>query len=156
MDPVAFRHDGLWWLLYSPGDDRRSRISRLHAAFAEKLAGPWRAHPLNPVRICAASSRPGGAAILANGAIILPVQECTKTYGGALCALTITRLTTDQFEAEAGPAIRPPAVLAPWVEGMHTLTPFEDGALIDVKRIDRSLRGLGLDALRLMGRYGRE
>lgn len=155
VDPVAFRRDGLWWLLYSPGHDRLSRISRLHVSFAEKLTGPWRAHPLNPVRICAASSRPGGAAIPADDRITLPVQDCTKTYGGALRALTITRLTPDAFEAESGPAILPPATLAPWVEGMHTLTPFGDGALIDVKRIDRSLRGLGLDARRLAGGYAR-
>lgn len=153
VDPTIFRHGGLWWIAYAPGLTRSSSQRRLHLAFAETLTGPWRTHSANPVRLDARSSRPGGTPFIHEGELILPVQDCSRTYGGAIRLLRIDELTPDRFVAEAGDAITPPPAAAPYVDGLHTLSACGEVSLIDVKRIDRSAGGLMIDAGRMLGRW---
>jgi len=153
IDPTVFRHEGLWWLAYSPCGPQSSKQGRLHLAYAEALTGPWRTHPGNPVRIDRTSSRPGGAPFVHDGVLTLPAQDCARTYGGAIRLLRIYGLSPERFEAEAGPAIAPPATAAPYVDGLHTLSACGDLTLVDVKRIDRSPGGLAIGAARLVGRW---
>jgi hypothetical protein len=153
IDPTVFRHDDLWWIAYSPSGPQAAKQGRLHLAWAERIGGPWRTHAGNPVRADRSGSRPGGTPFLHDGVLTLPVQDCTATYGGAIRLLRILELTPERFEAEAGPAITAPASAAPYVEGLHTLAACGDVTLIDVKRIDRSLGGLAIDAGRWLGRW---
>jgi hypothetical protein len=155
IDPTLFRHDDRWWLAYSPNGTQAEKQGRLHLAFAERLTGPWTPHPGNPVRLDRASSRPGGAALRVDGALRLPVQDCSRTYGGAIRLLRIDALTPDRFRAEAGPPLRPPASAGAFQDGLHTFTSCGPITLIDVKRIDRSPSGLALDAARRLGRWAR-
>lgn len=151
VDATPFHHDGLWWLFYTAADDRRSKIGELRIAYAETLTGRWRPHPANPVRWDVASARPGGTPILIDGRIVLPVQDCTLTYGGGLRMLTIERLSPDRFAAEAGPLLVPPSAAPPFA-GMHTLSAAGDVTLVDVKRTRLSLKGLAIEARREIGR----
>lgn len=153
IDPTVFRHGGLWWLAYSPSGPQAHKQGRLHLAHAERLSGPWRTHPGNPVRVDLASSRPGGTPFLVGDGLTLPVQDCSRTYGGAIRLLRILDLAPDRFEAEAGAEMGPPASAAPYRDGLHTLSACGDMTLIDVKRIDRSPGGLAIDAGRLLGRW---
>ncbi|HEY3696472.1 glucosamine inositolphosphorylceramide transferase family protein [Phenylobacterium sp.] len=153
IDPTPFRHDGLWWLAYSPAGPQAHKQGRLHLAFAESLSGPWRAHPGNPVRIDRASSRPGGAPFLHQGVLTLPVQDCVRTYGAAIRLLRIRELTPDGFAADAAAPIAAPTAAAPYRDGLHTLSACGDLTLVDVKRTDRSLGGLAIDAGRVLGRW---
>lgn len=153
IDATPFRHDGLWWLAYSPSREKVARQSRLHLAYAERLTGPWTPHPGNPVRIDRASARPGGTMVARDGVLILPVQDCARTYGGAIRPLAIHRLTPDAFEAEPGAPIVAPPSARPCLDGLHTLSAAGEVALIDVKRIDRSPRGLLIDAGRRLGMW---
>jgi hypothetical protein len=105
------------------------------------------------VRLDARSSRPGGTPFIHEGELILPVQDCSRTYGGAIRLLRIDELTPDRFVAEAGDAITPPPAAAPYVDGLHTLSACGEVSLIDVKRIDRSAGGLMIDAGRMLGRW---
>lgn len=139
IDATPFRHDGLWWLAYSPTGPQRWKQGRLHLAFAERLTGPWRLHPGNPVRNDLASSRPGGTIWVEDGAPVLPVQDCTLTYGGAIRQLKILRLDPDRFEAEASAPLAPPLTAGAYSLGLHTLSACGPVTLFDVKRIDRSL-----------------
>lgn len=139
IDATPFRHGGLWWLAYSPTGPQRWKQGRLHFAFAERLTGPWRPHRGNPVRNDLASSRPGGTAWIEDGLTCLPMQDCTRTYGGGVRRLRIHALDPDRFEAEAGPLLVPPSIAAPYLRGLHTLSACGPVTLFDVKRIDRSL-----------------
>lgn len=139
IDATPFRHDGLWWLAYSPKGPQRWKQGRLHLAFAERLTGPWRVHPGNPVRDDLTSSRPGGTAWIEHGLPRLPVQDCSMTYGGAIRILTMTRLDTERFDAEASAPLAAPPSAAPYTRGLHTLSAAGPVTLFDVKRIDRSL-----------------
>lgn len=140
--------DGRWWLFYAASHGKAERKSHLHIAFADRPIGPWRIHPANPVRIDRASARPGGTPLIIDGRPVLPTQDCTRTYGGAIRPLTITRLTTDRFEAEAGGALLAPPGAAPFVDGLHTLSACGPVTLIDAKRIDRTPGGWAIDVRR--------
>jgi hypothetical protein len=155
IDATPFRHAGLWWLAYAPAGSQAEKQGRLHLAYAERLAGPWTTHPGNPVRRDRASSRPGGTPLLVDGVLHLPVQDCSRTYGGAIRLLRIDELTPDRFHAEAGPPIRPPASAGPFQDGLHTFASCGPVTLIDVKRIDRSPAGLAIEAARRLRRRRR-
>lgn len=141
VDATPFFHEGRWWLFYSPATDKAAKVSRLHIAFADRLAGPWQAHPGNPVRVDKAGARPGGTPLLVGDALFLPVQDCSQTYGGGLRALRIQRLSPTHFEAELSSPIAPPPAATGFDEGLHTLSACGAYTLFDVKRIDRSLGG---------------
>ena len=79
------------------------------------------------------------------------MQDCTRTYGGGIRPLRITRLTPTEFDAEPGDLIDSPPSFAPFDDGLHTLSACGDVTLIDAKRIDRSLRRLIVGA----GYFGR-
>ena len=155
IDPTVFRHDNLWWIAYAPRGSQAAKQGRLHLAYCESLTGVWRTHPDNPVRIDRASSRPGGAPFLHEGVLTLPVQDCSRTYGGAIRLLRILELSPERFVAEAGEPIAPPASADPFTDGMHTLSACGPATLIDVKRIDRSLGGFAIDVGRRAGLWRR-
>lgn len=144
VDATPFRHEGLWWLAYSPAKSGPA----LHLAWADRLAGPWHPHPGNPVRRDAEGARPGGTPVMVDGALVLPVQDCGRTYGGGLRPLTITTLTPDRFVATLGSALAIPAALAPFTEGLHTLSAAGPVTLIDVKRTVLDARSLAVLAFR--------
>lgn len=154
VDASIMRHEGCWWLLYSPATSKVSKISHLHVAWADSLCGPWTPHPGNPVRIDQGSARPGGNPVVINGRIMLPVQDCTTSYGGALRPLWIDSLDKGHFAAQAGPPLSLPGSAGRYRDGLHTLTACGDLTLFDVKRVDRSLSGLMLDLRRTLSGSG--
>lgn len=148
VDATPVFHDGRWWLFYTSADREPDKMSALHVAWADRLRGPWHPHPANPVRVDRGSARPGGTPVIRDGHIVLPVQDCTRTYGGAIRPLTITGLTIDRFAAQVGaPLVAPPA-LSPYVEGLHTFAAAGPVTLVDVKRTELSLHGLSIEAVR--------
>jgi hypothetical protein len=148
IDATPIFHEGRWWLFYTPATSKADKVSALHVAFADQITGPWTPHPGNPVRYDPSSSRPGGTPVVVDGAIVLPVQDCRRTYGGAIRPLRITTLTPDRFEAEAGEAITPPPTFGRHVAGLHTLSAAGPVTLIDAKRFLVSPASLALDVQR--------
>ncbi len=152
VDASPFYFEGRWWLFYAASHGKAARQSHLHLAYADRITGPWTPHPGNPVRIDRASARPGGTPLLIGGRPVLPMQDCTKSYGGAIRPLTVTCLTPDRFAAEAGAAMLPPPSAAPFVDGLHTLSACGDVTLIDAKWFDCSPAGLLVDVRRRLRR----
>ena len=141
VDATPLRFEGRWWLFYSPATSSGDKIGKLHVAWADHPAGPWHPHPGNPVRIDPSSSRPGGTALVVDGRVVLPTQDCRNTYGGAIRPLHVNMLTPTAFEAEPAPPLVAPAGFAPYVDGLHTLSSCGAVTLFDAKRIDRSISG---------------
>lgn len=156
VDATPFFHDGLWWLFYTPAMRPPAPVGELHLAYAPTLLGPWTRHHANPVRLDSASTRPGGTPCVLNGKVVLPVQDCTYTYGGAIRPLTFDELTPERVRTHAGAPIRRPASYAPYAEGMHTLAAVGDVTLIDTKYTDLSARGIGLQAWREVKKLSRK
>ena len=154
VDATPLFHDRRWWLFYTSADREPDKMRALHVAYADRLAGPWTPHPQNPVRVDIASARPGGLPVVVDGRIVLPVQDCSRTYGGAIRPLTIT-ITPDRFAAEMSTPLIAPASAAPFVEGLHTLAAAGPVTLVDMKRTELSLHGLAIEATRELKKLGR-
>jgi hypothetical protein len=152
VDATPVFHQGLWWLFYASADRATDKTGALFVSCAERLTGPWRPHPGNPLRRDPAGSRPGGTPVMIDGRLVLPVQDCSRTYGGAIRPLWIDALTPDSFAAEAGTPIAAPAVLAPFDQGLHTLSAIGGRTLVDVKRTLLSPRSLAVLARRELRR----
>lgn len=153
VDASILHHEGRWWLFYSSAASKADKLGSLHVAWAERLCGPWTPHPGNPVRRDRASARPGGVPVAVKGRIMLPTQDCVRTYGGAIRPLWIDRLDETGFVATPGEVLAFPPGSPAHGEGMHTLSACSDLTLFDVKTVDRSLTGLALDVRRLLGGY---
>jgi hypothetical protein len=148
IDATPVFHEGRWWLFYTPATTKAEKVSALHVAWADRITGPWTPHAGNPVRFDPSSSRPGGTPVVVDGAIVLPMQDCRQTYGGAIRALRVTTLTPGRFEARADEPIPPPPSFGSLTDGLHTLSAAGPVTLIDAKRFEVSPRSLALDVRR--------
>ena len=131
------QHGGRWWMFFTIVGPQARDQRELHLAHAEKLTGPWHLHPLNPILEDRAGARPGGTPFVApNGAVTLPVQDCSRTYGGAIRFLRFTTLTPERIETEhvAG-TLTGDLVSDSHREGLHTLAACGDLTLLDTKRV---------------------
>ena len=154
IDSSPIFHQGLWWLFYASSRSEGDKMGTLHCAWAERLRGPWTPHPLNPVRHDTSGARPGGTPYADGREIVLPVQDCSLTYGGAISTLRIA-VTPTTFSARRGPTIRPPAATTPFVEGLHTLSAAGAVTLVDMKRTELSAHGLAIEFGREAGKLRR-
>ncbi len=156
IDATPLFHDGRWWLFYAPSREPAARRSHLHVAWAARVTGPWQLHPGNPVRVDLASARPGGTARVEDGVIILPVQDCRATYGGAIRELVITGLSETAFEAADRDGLVAPAWMAPYDAGCHSLSAAGPVTLLDFKRVDRSMPGTAIRLGGILRRWRRQ
>ncbi|MDI2091011.1 glucosamine inositolphosphorylceramide transferase family protein [Commensalibacter oyaizuii] len=135
IDPTVTFYQGLWWMFYTSADSGYSRQGNLSVAYTDDLMGSWSLHPSNPVRITPFSARPGGNAVVTKKGIILPTQNCTRTYGGSLSFLQITTLTPNSFEAHVVGSLKTNTIFDSYRNGIHTLSAAGDYTLIDAKQI---------------------
>ncbi|GCE80606.1 glucosamine inositolphosphorylceramide transferase family protein [Komagataeibacter oboediens] len=152
IDASPLFHDGRWWLFHTPWhEEERPRVDTLHVAWADSLTGPWHPHPANPVRRDTHSARPGGTpVVMDDGTIILPTQDCARTYGGAITPLAITTLTIREFAAHPLPPLTAPPAWRPATDGLHTLSAAGPVTLVDAKQTSRSVIGrAGVDIHRM-------
>lgn len=152
IDATPLFHEGRWWLFYTSADAEADKMAALNISFADRLSGPWTSHPANPVRVDRGSARPGGTARLIEGRVVLPVQDCRATYGGAIRPLAFSRLDPAHAEAHAGAPILPPATCAPFTRGLHTLAAAGPVTLVDMKRKALGPRGLAIQLNRRLRR----
>ena len=97
-DATLVRHGGLYWIFAATRTGASSTWDALSLFSAPTLAGPWRAHPANPVLLDAASARPAGQMFtLDDGQLYRPAQDCTRAYGGALSLARVDRLDGDAY-----------------------------------------------------------
>lgn len=160
VDATPFQHQARWWLAYGVVSQDR-RTCALHIAFADRLTGPWHPHPLNPVREELIGTRPAGTTIIRDGVIEIPVQDGSRTYGGAVRKLKVHRLDESHFEADDIPWLEPSPALSPFDAGLHTVSAAGEISLIDCKQIERSIGGAlarrrGKAARRMRRRNGME
>lgn len=130
VDPTVFRHDGRWWLLCTNNDNHD--CAKLYAWHAEHLTGPWRPHPLNPLKCDVRNSRPAGPPFLHEGKLYRPAQDCSRAYGGAVSINLVRELSPAAFE-EVTVARLAPDEAGPLPDGLHTLSPLGDRTLVDGK-----------------------
>lgn len=123
-DPTPFVHDGRWWMLTC---GRPYGHDTLRLFFADELHGPWREHPASPVVVGDARlGRPAGRVVRADGRLLRFAQDCRRSYGEAVTAVEIERLTPTEY---AERALVPAPLLGPsegWMAaGMHHIDAHE-------------------------------
>lgn len=96
-DATVFRHAGRWWMTAAIVIDTASAWDTLSLWYADKLEGPWLAHPTNPVLVDARSARPAGEPFVHDGTLWRPAQDCSTGYGAALSLCRVTRLDIEEF-----------------------------------------------------------
>lgn len=146
-DASLIRHEDYWWMFYTIVGPNARDQKELHIAHAKRLSGPWLTHPGNPVLIDQSGARPGGTPFIdKEGHIILPVQDCSGTYGGALRFLRFETLNPLVCRLGHLPLwLTGDLVSHDYRSGFHTLSSCEGFTLLDVKRIDRSFRRIGIN-----------
>ncbi|MDM4765172.1 hypothetical protein [Pelomonas sp. SE-A7] len=149
-EPSLIKYQGLWWMFFTVVGAGARDQRELHLAYAERLTGPWKLHPLNPVLEDRAGARPGGTPFVApDGALHLPVQDCSRSYGGAIRILRITRLNEREFVCRHLPArLEGQLVSDSHTAGLHTLSSCGPLSLLDCKRVSRSRTRQWLDLQR--------
>jgi hypothetical protein len=139
-EPSLLHHQGRWWLFFTivgpHGRDQRE----LHVATADALTSPWRLHPQNPILDDRRGARPGGTPFIgANGRVVLPVQDCSAGYGGALRLLQFDVLETDHIEVSHHDArLTGDLVSATHTDGFHTLSACGELTCFDARRTVRA------------------
>lgn len=102
-DATVLEHEGRLWLFACVTEPGATLLDELHLFWAERLAGPWRPHPLNPVVSDVACARPAGAVQVWGGRLVRSAQDCSRRYGGAVSFREIDVLTEQQYsEHEIG------------------------------------------------------
>ena len=136
----VLRHEGLWWMFFTIVGPKARDQRELHIAHAEQLTEPWRLHPRNPILDDRSGARPGGTPFVTpEGTVILPVQDCSVTYGGALRFLSFTTLTPDHLAfAHVGPRFTGDHFSPSHPDGCHKMAQCGALTLIDTRRIVRS------------------
>ncbi|MCH4092543.1 glucosamine inositolphosphorylceramide transferase family protein [Acetobacter sp.] len=130
---------GAWWMFYAPSSPDTDRMAALRLARADTLLGRWEDVSTQPLRRAPGSSRMGGTPRIMEGQLILPMQDCTETYGGAIRLLT-AKTSPDQFMTfQESFRITAPQSAHPFTAGLHTLSAAGDVTLIDTKRILRNV-----------------
>jgi hypothetical protein len=124
-DHALFRHEDMWWLLAGVEPILHNR---LRLFYSEDLAGPWQEHPRSPiVGDDAKIARPGGRSLRFGGNVVRFAQDSAPTYGRALNAFLITKLTRTEYAErpfEGNPILKPGPL--PWnMHGMHHLDAHE-------------------------------
>ena len=130
VDPTLLQHEGRWWLLCS--SRHQGSLHNLFIWYADALLGPWRPHDGNPVKNDVRSSRPAGTPFAHEGHLYRPTQDCSRTYGGRVLLNRINKLTPEEFAEESVREISP---IAPYSDGVHTLSSCGEMTLIDGKRV---------------------
>ncbi len=124
-DHALFHHQDMWWLLAGAEPVLHNRLRLFYSV---DLAGPWQEHPKSPiVEDDAKIARPGGRPLLFGGNVVRFAQDSSPTYGRALNAFLITKLTKTEYVErpfEGNPILAPGRL--PWnMHGMHHLDAHE-------------------------------
>lgn len=133
VDPSIVHHNRHWWLFCT---DRAAKgaDTRLHLYFADKLTGPWKPHPMNPIKTDIRSARPAGHLFIHEGVLYRPSQDSSITYGGRIIINRIDLLDENRFSETPVNTIGPEMLIGPYNQGTHTISALGNKTCIDGKR----------------------
>jgi hypothetical protein len=106
-DPTVLEHGGRFWLFVAVAVPGGSPWDELCLYYGPSPAGPWTAHPANPVVSDVRSARPAGRVFALDGRLIRPAQDCSGAYGRRVVLQEIVRLDEWRYEERPWSAIEP-------------------------------------------------
>ncbi|QGM99090.1 glucosamine inositolphosphorylceramide transferase family protein [Methylocystis parvus] len=128
-DATIFRHNGRYWMTSVIRDGYGGYSDVLAIHHAPSLFGPWERHGNSPVLIDPRYARPAGAVVSHNGALLRPVQDCSRGYGKNLAIMRIDALDPETFRQSQVSYLSPGGR---WPgDRLHTINRFGDLECID-------------------------
>jgi len=128
LDSTILKYEGKYWLFATMRG--RDSNSKLYLFFSDQLLGPYRPHPLNPVKNNIDGSRPAGNFIEVDGNIFRPTQGSGKYYGASIIINKIIELSEDSFKEEYYFKITP-SQKEYYNFGIHTINYMDQKIVID-------------------------
>lgn len=138
VDPTLVFHQQIFWLFFT---QRRHSNTHLYLFFSDKIAGPYLAHPQNPVKIDIRSARPAGTPFYCENLLFRPGQDCSSAYGSRIAINRILKITPEEYLEETIHYFEPDPG-GKYNKGLHTLSDFGDETLADGKYLRPDLRFL--------------
>ncbi|HEY5972989.1 MAG TPA: hypothetical protein VIT22_13710 [Pseudoxanthomonas sp.] len=118
FDPTLHPWQGMWYLFGNVSECFVNASDDLFLFVSERLEGPYRPHPSNPIVCDVRCSRPAGQLFLEKGQLIRPAQCSVPVYGAAIVFNQVITLSpTDYSERPIG---RLDPGWAPSLDGCHT------------------------------------
>jgi hypothetical protein len=130
LDPTLTLQAGRWWLFCT--DRRRGPNYNLSLWHAERLSGPWREHPANPVRTDIRGARPAGPLFTHGGRLYRPAQDCSIRYGRRVTVQEVLQLDPERFHEVPAAIVEPPD--RAFADGIHTVCGVDGITVIDGRR----------------------
>lgn len=96
LDPTFFKHNDKYWL-FGTLQGKESH-NKLYIFYSDNLFGPYKPHPMNPVKNSLNGSRSAGNIIEVDGSYYRPSQNCKIQYGESITINKITVLNENIFE----------------------------------------------------------
>jgi hypothetical protein len=118
VDATLHHHQGLWYLFGNVSECGANASDELFLFMSERLEGPYRPHPGNPIVSDVRRSRPAGQLFLKEGKLIRPAQCCVPVYGAATVFNQVTTLSPTHYSER--PISRLDPDWAPSLDGCHT------------------------------------
>ena len=106
-DTTLVEHNNRLWLFATVSGEGASSWDALHIWSADRLHGPWQAHPRNAVLVDALGARSAGPFYHRGGELWRPAQDCTTGYGRGLALCRIERLDEEAFIQTIHKVLRP-------------------------------------------------
>ncbi|WP_279152723.1 glucosamine inositolphosphorylceramide transferase family protein [Photobacterium iliopiscarium] len=128
IDSCIKKVDGVFYLFTSTSNDPFKQ----QLFFADTLLGNYQQHPCSPIANDNAFGRNGGPIIDRDNNYYRVCQNCAITYGGSLKVMKITTLSKTAYREEFFKDIMP---VAPFSDGIHTLSYWGNITVIDSKNI---------------------
>ena len=94
----------------------------------------------------------GGTPFVHDGALHLPMQDCSRTYGGGIRILRVDVLSVSSFAATEVVYLAAENLTSDFPDGMHTLSACGNITIFDVKRTLRSPQRYLIDWQRRLNR----
>lgn len=148
-DATPHFHQGRWWL-FAAAAAHGTRCDELCIFYSEKLSGPWRPHPANPVNSDCRSARPAGRIVRCGDRLFRPAQDCEDGYGTGIVWHEIVELTPTRFREVELAHIKAPHILG--FDGLHTYDRLGALEVVDFKAVQGAVtrRKFAPEALRLV------
>lgn len=130
-DPTLHFHEGHWYLFATVSENGNGTWDELFLFVSDRLEGPFKPHPANPIVSDVRRARPAGRLFVRNGKLIRPAQDCAANYGSAVVFNEVLVLSPTHYDE------RPLSRLAPdWAPGLtacHTYSASDTLEVLDAR-----------------------
>jgi hypothetical protein len=132
IDPTFLHHDGRWWLFCARRSAGANRA--LHLYSADRLLGPYRPHPQNPIVTEPTHARPAGRIIRLGTRLLRPAQDCSTGACAAITLCEIDTLTTRAYAEHPVQTLQARDLGDDLAASVHRLDHTTHFVLIDIRR----------------------